>query len=74
MLKKVIEIISNYQGIEPKSINEDSKLISDIGLSSFDVVSLVCEFEQEFGISIPDRDIKKFKIIKDVVDYIKDNS
>ncbi len=72
MLDKIIKIITDYEEVDTKNLNEDTKL-SDIGLSSFDIVSLVCAFEEEFGISIPDREIKKFKTIKDVEQYIKDN-
>lgn len=42
-----------------------------MGLSSFDVVEIVVEFEDEFGIEISDRDIGKFVCVKDIVDYLE---
>ena len=49
MEEKLIELISNYQGIEKDSISLDSKLINDLGLSSYDIVDLACQIEDEFG-------------------------
>jgi len=55
---------------EPK-IELRSTLEADLGLSSFDVVEIVTEFEEEFGIEISDRDIGKFICVKDIVDYLE---
>ncbi len=71
MLDKVIAIISEYQGIPADSINADSRLVGDLGLSSYDVISLIGRFEDEFDIEIPDRKIKMMKTINDVVEFIE---
>ena len=70
MLDRVIEIISEYQGIDKESINKDSNLATDIGLSSFDVTELVCRVEDEFEIQIPDRMIRSLQTVGDIFDYI----
>lgn len=70
MLDRVIEIISEYQGIDKESINKDSNLVTDIGLSSFDVTELVCRVEDEFEIQIPDRMIRSLQTVGDIFDYI----
>ena len=70
MLDRVIEIISEYQGIDKESINKDSNLVTDIGLSSFDVTELVCRGEDEFEIQIPDRMIRSLQTVGDIFDYI----
>ncbi len=71
MLDKVIAIISEYQGIPTDSINAESRLVGDLGLSSYDVISLIGRFEDEFDIEIPDRKIKMMKTINDVVEFIE---
>lgn len=70
MLDRVIEIISEYQGIDKETINKDSNLVTDIGLSSFDVTELVCRVEDEFEIQIPDRMIRSLQTVEDIFDYI----
>ncbi len=71
MLKKVIEILAKYTKEEILNINENTILTSDLGLSSYDVVSIVTDFEDAFDIEIPDKDIKKFQTVRDIVEYLE---
>ncbi len=69
MFEQIKSILEQYTGIT--DINEQSILEADLGLSSFDVVEIVSEFEDVFGIEIADRDITKFVCVKDIVDYLE---
>ncbi len=69
MFERVKAILLAYT--ETPNITEQSILEADLGLSSFDVVEIVTEFEDEFGIEISDRDIGKFVCVKDIVDYLE---
>ena len=71
MLETIQTILSKYTTVSKDEIIENSVLTSDLGLSSFDVVSIVSDFEDEFDIEIPDRDIRKLVTIKDVIEYIQ---
>ena len=71
MLDKVISIISEYQDIPAATIHADSHLVNDLGFTSYDVVSLVGKFEDEFDIEVPDRKIKLMKTVDDIVKYIE---
>lgn len=70
MLEKIAEILSKYTKEE---ITAESTLINDLGLSSFDIVSVVTAFEDEFDIEISDRDIRKLVSVSDIIDYIENN-
>ena len=71
MLDKVISIISEYQDIPTDTIHADSHLVNDLGFTSYDVVSLVGKFEDEFDIEVPDRKIKLMKTVDDIVEFIE---
>ena len=71
MLEKVISIISVYQDIPTDTIHADSHLVNDLGFTSYDVVSLVGKFEDEFDIEVPDRKIKLMKTVDDIVKFIE---
>ena len=71
MLDKVISIISEYQDIPIDTIHADSHLVNDLGFTSYDVVSLVGKFEDEFDIEVPDRKIKLMKTVDDIVKFIE---
>lgn len=68
MLERIAEILSKYTKEE---ITVESTLVNDLGLSSFDIVSIVTAFEDEFDIEISDRDIRKLISVKDIIDYIE---
>lgn len=69
MLEQVIKILTKYTG-EPQ-IEPQLTLEADLGLTSFDVVEIVAEFEEEFGIEISDRDIRNFLCVEDIVEYLE---
>lgn len=69
MFEQVKKILLNYT--DATEITENSILESDLDLSSFDVVSIVTDFEDMFQIEIPDRDISRFLSVKDILDYLK---
>ena len=72
MLEKVIAIICDYQGIAADTITPETHLVSDLELNSYDVVALVTQFEDEFGIEIPDRSIKKLQTVSDISKYMEE--
>lgn len=69
MFDKVKDILLNYANVT--EITEDSMLEADLGLSSFDVLSIVTEFEDMFEIEISNRDIGKFTSVKDILEYLE---
>ena len=71
MIEKLTEILRDYTGNENLIINETTVIISDLGISSFDLVSLATTIEDEFDVEIPDRAIKNFKTITDVINFIE---
>lgn len=70
MFERVKAIISKYT--EAEEITPDSALAADLGLSSFDVVSIIGEFEEEFDIEVEDRDITGFVTMNDILRYLED--
>lgn len=70
MIERLAKIISDYKG-EAVELTLDTVIISDLGLNSLDLVNLVTEIEDEFDVEIPDRAIKFFKTVKDVIKFIE---
>ena len=71
MLEKLKDILSKTIGMENSEINKDSDLKADLGLSSFDLAELACVVEDGFDIEIPNRAIKDFKTVGDVIAFIE---
>ena len=71
MIEKLTQIICEYTGNNDITITEDTVLIADLGLNSLDLVNLAVKVEDEFDIEIPDRAIKDFKTVGDVIAFIE---
>lgn len=69
MYEAVTQIICDYTG-DTEALTPETNLVTDLGLSSFDVVSLIGEFEDAFEIEIPTEDIEELETVQGVVDYI----
>ena len=71
MDKKVIEIMANYLGLKEEEIPSDMDLMYDLNINSYDIMSIIGKFEDEFDIEVPDEDIRNFRTVADVINYIK---
>ena len=74
MLDRLQGIVRKYTDDEDIVITGEMVLLTDLGLNSFELVELICEVEDVFGVEIPDREIGKLKTIQNVLDYITGNS
>ena len=70
MLDKLTAIIREYMDENSIEVTENTILIADLGLSSFDLVQLASIVEDELDVEIPDRMIKNFKTIGDVISFL----
>lgn len=67
---KVKEIIIDKLGVDDGKITMEAKFIDDLGADSLDTVELIMQFEEEFGIEIPDEDAEKITTVGAAVEYI----
>ena len=72
MLDQIKAILKDYVEVPEDKIIPEANLVGDLGLNSLDVMNLVMEFEDAFGIEIPDEDIGRFMTVQDVVEYVED--
>ena len=68
---KVKEVIIDKLGVDEEAIRTDAHFVNDLGADSLDTVELIMEFEEEFGIEIPDEDAENISTVGTAVDYIE---
>lgn len=71
MFETIKAILVKHLKVDPSTITEKTNLKEDLGADSLDLVEIVMEMEEKFGISIPDSDISKVKTIGDAIAYIE---
>jgi acyl carrier protein len=57
-------------GAEETQLGEETSLTADLGADSLDLVSLIIEIEEEFGIDIPDEDAMQIVTFRQLQDYV----
>ena len=71
MLEKIREIMTRYVEKEPEEINEDSRLAEDLALTSFAVMSMMGDFEEEFGITVDESELTDIHTVGDIIAYLE---
>ncbi|MER2024815.1 MAG: acyl carrier protein [Eubacteriales bacterium] len=71
MLQDIIDVLAQYTDVPAEEINESSDLIEDLELNSFDVITIVSDFEDQYGIQIPDDQITEFRTVADIEAYLE---
>ena len=69
-LNKIVEIVIDKLGVDSNKVTPEAKFIDDLGADSLDTVELIMQFEEEFGIEIPDEDAEKILSVNQALDYI----
>lgn len=70
--KKVIEIVCKKLGADASKVTLETDFVNDLSADSLDLVELVMELEEAFGMQIPDKDAEKIRTVGDAVNYIKE--
>jgi len=71
VLERVTKIIVDRLGVEESKVTPEATFKDDLGADSLDVVELVMELEDEFGLQFSDEDSEKIVTVGDAVEYIK---
>ena len=69
---KVVSIITDKLGVEESQVVPEASFTNDLGADSLDTVELIMEFENVFGVKIPDEDAEKIQTVGDAVAYIEE--
>lgn len=72
MFEKLCDILEEFSGVSKDEMTLDSDILIDLSMNSIDVMEMVVVVEDTFSVSVPDRDIIKFRTIGDVVSYLEE--
>ncbi len=69
MLAFIQQVIFQITG--KKDVTMDTDLVKDLELTSFDVMNIICAFEEHFDTTIPTRDVWNMHLVSDVIEYLR---
>ena len=70
ILNKIKKIVIGKLEIDENKVTENARFIEDLGADSLDTVELIMQFEEDFGLEIPDDEAEKILSVKDALEYI----
>ena len=66
----VKSMIAEQLKVDPANITPDSRLMEDLKADSANIMVMIMDLEDRFGITVEDDQIMKLRTVGDVVSYI----
>jgi acyl carrier protein len=73
ILGKIQEITADRLGVEEGDVTPDASFREDLEADSLDLVELIMELEEQFGMEIPDEEAEKITTVEEAVDYVMEH-
>jgi acyl carrier protein len=65
------EIVNEVAGIPAEDVQMDKSFVDDLDVDSLSMVEVVVAAEEQFGVKIPDDEVKNLKTVGDAVAFIE---
>ena len=73
ILGKIQEIAADRLGVDEGDVTSDASFREDLEADSLDLVELIMELEEQFGMEIPDEEAEKITTVEEAVDYVMEH-
>ncbi|MFI0485056.1 MULTISPECIES: acyl carrier protein [unclassified Actinomadura] len=71
ILDGLAEIIDDIVGIDKAEVTPEKNFIDDLDIDSLSMVEIAVAAQDQFGVEIPDDELRNLKTVKDVVNFVQ---
>ena len=64
-------LIGQQLKVDPATITRESRLMEDLKADSANIMVMIMDLEDQFGITVEDDQIMRMRTVGDVVDYVE---
>jgi acyl carrier protein len=65
------DIIEEIAGVPAADVTPEKSFVDDLDIDSLSMVEIAVAAQDQFGVEIPDDELKNLKTVKDVVVYVQ---
>ena len=73
IISQITAILEDVAEVSPEDVTESSVLMDDLDLSSMEILTIVADLEETFGLRIPEKERRNVVTMGDLVDYLAAN-
>lgn len=73
-MDKLYNILTEYTEVQQDKFNDNTKIVEDLGLDSFAIVSMIADVEDAYEINLQDCDLSTFSTLGDLKKYLQEHN
>ena len=71
LAEKVIKLIVEQLNVAREQCVPEASFINDLGAAYLDLIELIMEMEEQFGVSISDEELQNIRTVQNVIDFLR---
>ena len=73
VFERVRSVVAEQLGVDPEKVTPDAEFVQDLNADSLDLVELIMQLEEEFGIEISDEEAANIVTVRDAINFIEEH-
>lgn len=74
IMQQILDVLEDVAEIAPEDVSEESVLMDDLDLSSMEILTIISNLEDTFGLRIPEKELRNFVTVGDLANYLAANA